>query len=262
MKTKTNDIDFEQVLKNAIEIPGKIQAAYSAFNSYSTQNQMLIMFQCDSREIPIGPVGTFKFWESKGRRVMKGSKALSMLVPCTFSKESENDDGEIETKTRMFFKAKNSWFVLSQTEGADFSPETVALPEFSETKLLETLNIKRIPFSIPDGNVQGYAVVGKREIAVNPLAGLPFKTLIHEIAHIELGHTEQSLHDTDSIPKDLKEVEAESVALLVLESLGLDGAEYCRGYIQGWFRNRGEIPNKNAKRIMTVADRILKAGRS
>ena len=63
----------------------------------------------------------------------------------------------------------------------------------------------------------------------------------------------------------LREVEAESVALLCCESLGLEGADYCRGYIQNWF-NRGTsfdadaISEKSAQKILKAADQILKAG--
>jgi hypothetical protein len=54
-------------------------------------------------------------------------------------------------------------------------------------------------------------------------------------------------------------LEAEAVALLCLESLGMDGAEYCRGYIQNWLAG-AEIPERSAQRIFSVADRLLKAG--
>jgi hypothetical protein len=57
----------------------------------------------------------------------------------------------------------------------------------------------------------------------------------------------------------LKEVEAESVALLCLESLGMDGAEYCRGYTQNWLQG-ATIPERSAQRIFSAADKILKAG--
>ncbi len=60
-------------------------------------------------------------------------------------------------------------------------------------------------------------------------------------------------------PKNLREVEAEAVALLCCEALSLEGAEFCRGYIQGW-ANDEPIPEPSAKRILGVADRILKAG--
>ena len=47
--------------------------------------------------------------------------------------------------------------------------------------------------------------------------------------------------------------------MLCLESLGLDGAEYCRGYIQSWLAG-AEIPERSAQKIFHAADQILKAG--
>src|SRR5207244_2960201 len=101
----------------------------------------------------------------------------------------------------------------------------------------------------------------KREVAISPLAELPHKTLFHEVAHIELGHTAESdFTDSEQTPRNLREVEAEAVALLVCESLELTGAEYCRGYIQGWL-NGDVIPEKSAQKIFGAADRVLRAGR-
>ena len=59
---------------------------------------------------------------------------------------------------------------------------------------------------------------------------------------------------------NLREVEAEAVALICCETLGLEGAEYARGYIQHWLKGQKEIPNHNAARIFTAASAILKAG--
>jgi hypothetical protein len=67
------------------------------------------------------------------------------------------------------------------------------------------------------------------------------------------------VHDSEWLPRNLQEVEAESVALLCLESLGMDGGEYCRGYIQSWLTG-ATIPERSAQRIFAVADKILKAG--
>ena len=44
-----------------------------------------------------------------------------------------------------------------------------------------------------------------------------------------------------------------------LESLGMDGAEFCRRYIQNWLQG-GTIPERSARRIFAAADKILKAG--
>jgi hypothetical protein len=67
------------------------------------------------------------------------------------------------------------------------------------------------------------------------------------------------MSDTAHTPRNLREVEAESVALICCESLGLPGAEYSRGYIQGWIEG-DVIPERSAQKIFHVADQILKAG--
>ena len=67
------------------------------------------------------------------------------------------------------------------------------------------------------------------------------------------------MSDTERTPKNLREVEAESVALICCESLGLPGAEYSRGYIQGWLVG-DVIPERSAQKIFHVADQILRAG--
>jgi hypothetical protein len=86
--------------------------------------------------------------------------------------------------------------------------------------------------------------------------------LLHDLAHIELGHTQESeFTDSEHTPRNLREVEAEAVALLLCESLELPGAEFSRGYIQSWLRG-DEIPEKSAMKIFGAADRILKAGQA
>ena len=87
------------------------------------------------------------------------------------------------------------------------------------------------------------------------MAQLPHKTLFHETAHVILGHTsEADFADTERTPKNLREVEAEAVALLCCEALNLEGADYCRGYIQNWLcpaigNNGDAIPEKSAQKI-------------
>jgi len=81
-----------------------------------------------------------------------------------------------------------------------------------------------------NGNIQGFA--RGREIAVNPVVGPPHKTTFHEIAHIVLGHTtSEKLVDSEQTARHIREVEAESVALICCETLGLEGADSCRGYV-------------------------------
>src|SRR5206468_12556034 len=117
-----------------------------------------------------------------------------------------------------------------------------------------------IPFDLTDGNCQGFA--RGRGVAVSPLAAFPFKTLIHECAHVLLGHTADAEQtDGERTPRSLKEVEAESVAMLVCAALQLPGIEYSRGYIQHWNADGQAIPERSAARIFKTADQILRAGR-
>jgi len=132
------------------------------------------------------------------------------------------------------------------------------LPAWSESRALLVLRIERIEFTHINGNCQGFA--RKRQVAVSPIAAQPHETLFHEIAHVVLGHTaEGSLEDHDRTPINEREVEAESVALICCESLGLPGAAECRGYIQHWLTGHA-IPEKSAQRILKAADVVLKAG--
>jgi len=243
-----NSISWERLLAEAITKPGLLAAAYNAFHSYSIGNQVLAMVQCQQRGITPGPIATFQAWKEKGRFVKKGEKALMLCMPVT----RKNQDDETFTS----FIYRNRWFVLSQTEGQEI--EQPVPPTWDKERALAELGIGEIEFDYTDGNIMGYAK--KRSIAVSPLAFAPFKTLFHELAHVTLGHTEElDFSDSDSTPKNLREVEAESVALILCESLNLPGAEYCRGYIQNWLSG-DVIPEKSAQKIFRAADRILKAG--
>jgi hypothetical protein len=48
--------------------------------------------------------------------------------------------------------------------------------------------------------------------------------------------------------------------MICCETLGLDGADYCRGYIQNWNKSGEPIPEHSAQKIFRAADLILKAG--
>ena len=219
---------WSALLIEAVTKPGLIMKAYSAFHQYSVGNQILALVQCQMRGLQPGPINTFPKWKDLGRFVKRGERALTLCMPITCKRREEDSDEE-HTFTSFVYKAR--WFVLSQTDGQELEPITV--PEWDAERAITALGIERIPFDHTDGNVQGFA--RKRQVAINPLAQLPFKTLFHELGHVILGHTtEADFADAETTPRSLREVEAESVALLCCESLGLEGADFCRGYIQNW----------------------------
>jgi antirestriction protein ArdC len=245
---------WRDLLKAAVTEPGLIMKAYSAFHGYSLGNQIAAMVQCQMRSIEPGPINTYPGWQKLNRQVRKGEKALWLCTPLT-KKVKQEDRGESE-RVITNFVWKPLWFVLSQTNGEPV--EMPEIPAWDKGKALESLSIAEIPFTHSDGNCQGFA--RKREIAISPIAAMPHKTLFHELAHVELGHTAESdFNDSEVTPRNLREVEAEATAMLLLETLGLKGAEYCRGYIQNWLQGN-VIPEKSAMKIFGAADRILKAG--
>ena len=250
----TDQTRWSDLLKAAVVQPGLILKAYSAFHGYSIGNQLAAIVQCSLRGIQPGPINTYAGWQKLNRQVKRGEKAIWLCMPLT---RKIKDKGNVEDQTVITnFVWKPNWFTLSQTDG-----EPVPMPEmpyWDKEKALATLQIEEVAFTETNGNIQGYAQ--KRKVAISPLAVVPHKTLFHELAHIELGHTaENDFTDSAQTPRNLREVEAEAVAMLLCESLELRGAEFCRGYIQNWLRG-DVIPEKSAQKIFGAADRILRAG--
>jgi len=241
---------WSNLLEKSVTEPGVILEAYSRFHGYSLGNRISALFQCAARGIQPGPIATYPKWQECGRHVKRGEKAIVLCQPFTVKDEPKDEP-------RIIFAWRPKWFVLSQTEGAEFAAPS--LPEWNRERALTALEVSEIPFTEMDGNVQGYAT-GK-SVAINPVAALPFKTLFHELGHVTLGHTAQgAASDGADLPRNIREVEAEAVALLCLESLGMPGAEFCRGYIQHWLGTGNTIPEQSAQRIFHAADTILRAG--
>jgi hypothetical protein len=256
----TQHASWGELLRDAVEKPGRMLEAYTAFHNYSFGNALLALEQCIRRNLQPGPLNTYRGWLEKKRQVRKGEKGITLCMPLPFKRPAQTDDAQDETgepQTCYAFRFRAYWFVLAQTEGEEMYVPPI--PGFDIDTALRALNITRASFDEMNGNIQGFA--NGREVAVNPLAALPLKTTFHEIAHIVLGHTTtERLVDSEQTARHIREVEAESVALLCCETLGLEGAEFCRGYIQHWLKTEKEIPNQSAARIFAAATSILKAG--
>lgn len=249
----TTPPQWADLLDTAINLPGRAGETYSRFRTLSLGNQALLMMQSEIVE----PQHTYKGWASMERQVKKGSKAKAIFVPMFRKEEKENGD---EDRKLSGFKLVNCMFGVSDTEGED-------LPEYepvtwSKERALGALAIEQVAFEISNGNIQGYAK--QREVAINPVAAYPFKTLQHELGHIVLGHTsEAGMHEYRQ-HRGLMEFQAEATAYLALNELDatdqFDAAE-SRSYIQTWLRN--ERPeDATVKQVFSATDKILKAGYS
>jgi antirestriction protein ArdC len=251
--------NWQELLIEAVNQPGRIMAAYTAFHNYSVGNALLALSQCLQRNLAPGPLNTYKGWRELGRYVKKGEQALTLCMPVKEKKKKTNPETNPEEERALtYFVYRPFWFTLSQTGGK--KSYALHTPAFDLEIALSNLGIRRIDFDLLDGNVQGFA--RERTIAVSPIAQLPLKTTFHELAHVVLNHTakQSTLIEEESTPRSLREVEAESTALICLEALGLEGSACCRGYIQHWLQGENEIPTQSAQKIFAAATAILKAG--
>ena len=156
------------LLVEAVNKPGLIMDAYSAFHHYSIGNQILALVQCQLRGLEPGPINTFPGWQALGRSVKRGERALILCMPFTRKCREEENNGDDANGERTFtsFMHKVRWFVIGQTVGEEFTPSR--MPEWDASRAIAALDMEQIAFTDTDGNCQGYA--RKRQIAINPVA--------------------------------------------------------------------------------------------
>jgi hypothetical protein len=147
-------------------------------------------------------------------------------------------------------------FGYSDTDGNDLP--AVELPGWDTDTALAVLQVDRVAFDMVNGNVQGFSFEDDdgRHVALNPTAVYPAETLLHELAHLVLGHCTSG----DETHRGVAEFEA--TAYLVakeLELIGWDAAE-SRAYIQGWLGGT-EVAEDNISRVFAAVNKTLTAGR-
>src|SRR5437763_14574440 len=85
---------WSALLVEAVNKPGLIMKAYSAFHSYSLGNQLLALVQCQMRGLQPGPINTFPKWKDLGRYVKRGERALTLCMPITCKRRNVEEEDE------------------------------------------------------------------------------------------------------------------------------------------------------------------------
>jgi N-terminal domain of anti-restriction factor ArdC/IrrE N-terminal-like domain len=251
-------LPWDKLMEQALTAPGSLTGVYDRFHDYSITNMMLFLFQGIHE-----PVASFSRWKSLGRHVLQGARAKEVIVPLLVKEPAPEDESLEEKRERVArligFKVVRAVFALSDTEGRE--PPPMELPDWDMQTALDKLGIRLEPFESTNGNLQGYS--RGVEIAINPLAVHPEKTLMHELGHVVLGHTLPHAFDDYQAHRGMKEFQAEATSYLVLNELGrLDDetAAHSRGYIRHWLQDETP-PDAAIRQVFTAADRILRAGR-
>src|SRR5262247_3936013 len=99
------EIQFRQLLEEAVTKPGTLMRAYSLFWNYSLGNQILALIQANRRGIALGPIASFNRWKELGRHVKRGEKAITLCMPVTGKRTVKEDtaDGN-DSETEVTFK--------------------------------------------------------------------------------------------------------------------------------------------------------------
>lgn len=230
---------------------------YSGFHQYSLTNTLLIMLQLPGAS----RCASYADWKKKGRQVKKGEKGIMIRVPTPKKFVVEDEDGNEEERFKMFFKV-GSVFDISQTDGEPI-PElcnklTGVVENYSE--IYDSICAAAgIPVTQEDfdGSASGYYSPTENKIVVR--SGMSeaqtIKTLVHETAH-SLLHCKGS--EQEKTDRQTAELQAESVAYIVCNYLGIDTSDYSFGYVAGWSKGKSSKHlEKNLTIIGKAAEKII-----
>ena len=252
-RTTERENPAQQLIKQAVDFllqqleAGKSEtltaylAAMARFHRYSFGNILAI-----ARQRPTATrVAGFHTWKELGRFVKKGEKGIQILAPMV-AKRRRKDAAEQEYTPNQDAKPAPMLigfravyvFDVAQTEGAE-------LPEFEHNisgevgahreRLIAFLDSQSIALEFNERIAPALGVSYGGRIALLPgqSQAEEFTTLVHETAHELLHKTERRTMTTATV----RETEAEAVAFIVGQAIGLEIGTASSDYIQMYAGN-------------------------
>jgi antirestriction protein ArdC len=247
-RTTQKDNPTQQLIKQAVDFllkqleAGKSEtltaylAAMARFHSYSFGNILAI-----ARQRPTASrVAGFSTWKELGRFVKRGEKGIQILAPIMGHRRTKNDQEQTDDKPRPVLIGFRAVYVfdVAQTEGAD-------LPDFEHNvtgevrdhreRLIEFLARQNIALEYSENIAPALGVSYGGKIALLPgqSKAEEFVTLVHEVAHELLHKTDRRTKTTATV----RETEAEAVAFIVGQGIGLEMGRASSDYIQMYAGN-------------------------
>jgi predicted metallopeptidase len=233
----------------------------SRFNHYSRFNTMLVYLQNES----VTFFGGVNFWRKKFNRYVKEDArpyvilqpfSPVMLVYDVFQTQGRETPDEFLTKglgTKLFeIKGKINPQILK---------DAITISQNWGIKILTK------PLSYFNAGYITTIFKGKLEIALKE--GLSYEqnlaVLIHEIAHLFLGHTGHfGLHYTDGkkkiklfsrkLTRTVEELEAETISYLICKKLGLETRS--EEYLSGYITSNDDLEQFSFELVIKTADKI------
>ena len=212
--------------------------AMGRFHNYSFGNILEI-----ARQMPDATrVAGLYAWNQLGRKVMKSQRGIRILAPMIGGrkkKDSETASKDAATNKPILVGFRAAYvFDISQTEGAE-------LPNLSgrvqgdvgdyRERLIDFIAAQRITLEFKDSIAPALGVSYGGRIAILPGQDTAeeFSTLVHELGHEMLHKAERRTVTT----KTVRETEAEAVAFVVSQTIGLDSGRAAADYIHLYHGN-------------------------
>jgi hypothetical protein len=207
-------------------------------------------------------VAGFGKWKELGRFVKKGEKGIQILAPVVgYRRRKEEAEQESDSKPSRVLIGFRAVFVFDyeQTEGAD-------LPEFGRAitgavggnrdRLIAFLDGQGITLEFNEriAPALGVSYGGKIALLPGQSKAEEFTTLVHETAHELLHKAERRTFTTATV----RETEAEAVAFIVGQAVGLQMGTASSDYIQLYHGNASLLA-ESLEVVQRTASAILRA---
>ena len=219
-------------------------AVAARFHRYSPANVLMVLRQAPEATRVAG----YATWKRLGRQVKRGERGITIWAPVW-----REEDGRRVVGGYRLVKV----FDISQTDGPDL-PEVLPaqLDDCCGAELLDAVGeaIASRGFELRDGScggANGLTDYAARLVVVEPRLkeAARLKTLVHELAHVEL-------HQMDGRGREVKEIEAESVAHLTCATLGVVTDAYSFPYVARWSGGDLTLVRSTAEVVLRCARRL------
>lgn len=238
------------------------------FHRYSQRNIDLIYSQNPSAS----QVAGFKKWQNDFKRsVNKGEKGIRIAAPI-IKKLTPEDQKRLDTTEEEAIVGYRyiPVFDISQTSGEpvlsakDFVKENLADHQnvtslynaFKDYLNQQTdLKVSEVPLATLNG-AKGYFQPSTNEIIIGgdePDNALKLKTLYHEYAHSQLHGLKSAFKDR---PRAYQETQAEAVAYVAMQNIGVDTSNYSLGYVATWAKDKAVIHSALSE-IQQVSNKVI-----
>ncbi|WP_409339664.1 ArdC-like ssDNA-binding domain-containing protein [Lactiplantibacillus plantarum] len=238
------------------------------FHQYSARNIDLIYAQNPQAT----QVAGFKQWQTDfNRTVNKGAKSIRIAAPI-IKKLTPAEQKRLDTTDERAIVGYRYLpiFDVAQTSGdpvlsaKDFVKEnltdhqnvTSLYNAFKDYLNQQTdLKVSEVPLATLNG-AKGYFQPSTNEIVIGGDESdnaLKLKTLYHEYAHSQLHGLKSAFKDR---PRAYQETQAEAVAYVAMQNIGVDTGNYSLGYVATWAKDKAVIHSALSE-IQQVSNKVI-----